>query len=147
MSAEIIFLTLVLVAACSDLLTRKIPNPINFTLIISGIIAGIIGASQMTWSGSLLGVVTALAVLIVPFSLRVYQGGDVKLCMGIGAWLGVYGALWTIGLGAVGGGILALLMKLTAQRLGSNSRALTVPMAVSFSIAGVAVQQLGAPPW
>ena len=70
-----------------------------------------------------------------------------KLCMGMGAWLGVDGVLWTIGLGIVGGGVLALFVKLSAWKRRDDSTKLTVPMAVSFSLSGASVYLWGAPPW
>jgi len=60
------------------------------------------------------------------------------------AWLGVKGGLWTIGLGVVGGGVLALFIKVKAQK---TRQQLTVPMALSFSISGYVVYFWGAPPW
>lgn len=147
MSIDGLFLSLITIAACSDLLTRRIPNALNFTLLIAGVLASVLGMTHISWVDSCLGVIVALGVLFVPFALRVYQGGDVKLCMGMGAWLGVKGVLWAIGLGVVGGGVLALFIQCSAKMTRRTSRSLTVPMAVSFSIAGGVVAHLGAPPY
>jgi Flp pilus assembly protein protease CpaA len=139
-----VFFALIMTAACFDVLTRKIPNPLNFTLLLSGVFASTLGWVSVEWADSLLGVFTAFGVLLLPFALRVYQGGDVKLCMGMGAWLGVKGMLWAIGLGVIGGGVLALLIRWKAR---GPSHKLTVPMAVSFALSGYVVYQWGAPPW
>ena len=141
-----VFVILIILAAGSDIITRKIPNPLNFTLLVSGVVASLAGwLESITWSESLFGVLASFAVLLLPFALRIYQGGDVKLCMGMGAWLGVKGALWTIGLGVVGGGILGLCIKIKAQT--KSRQELTVPMAVSFALSGYIVCFFGAPPW
>ena len=147
MSIDGLFLSLITIAACSDLLTRRIPNALNFILLFAGVLASTLGVTHTSWTESCLGIIVALGVLFVPFALRVYQGGDVKLCMGMGAWLGVKGVLWTIGLGVVGGGVLALFMQGSAKVMRRPTRSLTVPMAVSFSVAGGVVATLGAPPW
>ena len=147
MSINSVFLALVTIAACSDLWTRRVPNPLNFTLLLSGVFAAALGWLAVGWDDSILGVLVAFAILLLPFAMRVYQGGDVKLCMGMGAWLGVDGVLWAIGLGIVGGGVLALLVKLSAWKRRDDSTELTVPMAVSFSLSGATVYLWGAPPW
>ena len=146
-STHSIFLVLITIAACSDVLTRKIPNALNFTLLLSGVFVAILGWANLAWDDAMLGVLVALGVLLLPFALRVYQGGDVKLCMGMGAWLGVNNILWTIGLGIVGGGLLALLIKFCARKTSTSQRELTVPMAVSFSLSGGVVYLWGTPPW
>ena len=147
MSINSAFLTLIIVAACSDLWTRRVPNALNFTLLLSGVFAATLGWLAVGWDESILGVLVAFAMLLLPFAMRVYQGGDVKLCMGMGAWLGVDGVLWTVGLGIVGGGVLALFVKLSAWKRQDHSEELTVPMAVSFSLSGATVYLWGAPPW
>ena len=78
-----------LVAAVSDLRTRRIPNVLTFPVLISGLVwAG--------WMGGLSGIVNSIAAcmwLALPFLLLFIfaggGGGDAKLMGAIGAWLGV----------------------------------------------------------
>ena len=144
MDVRSLFLILITTAAISDLLTRRIPNPLSFTLLASGMVVSVLGWVSVTWIDSVLGVFTAFGILLLPFALRVYQGGDVKLCMGMGAWLGSEATVWLIALGAVGGGVLAILMKFSSRH---KSKRLTIPMAVSFACAGYMVHVWGVPPW
>ena len=83
-----------------------------------------------------------LAVLLLPFALNVYRGGDVKLGMGMSACLGLKQGLWVIGLGVVSGGLLGLVI-LMPNRGSSKKR--TVPMAVCFAGAGIWIQRFGIP--
>ena len=135
------FIVLVVLAAALDVLSRRIPNPVNFTLLLSGLVAAVFGWSDLSLWGAVSGVVVSLAALLIPFALNVYRGGDVKLCMGISAWVGVEGGLWVIGLGVLGGGVLGGLMLV----FGSRSRKKSVPMAVCFAIAGLWIQRFGIP--
>jgi Flp pilus assembly protein protease CpaA len=139
--ASTVFICLVILAAALDILSRRIPNPVNFTLLAAGLIASALGWSGVGIVESVFGIGVSLAALLLPFALNVYQGGDVKLCMGMAAWLGVEGALWTIALGVVAGGLLGMLMLLVRGR----SRRMTVPMAVCFSAAGLWIQRFGVP--
>ena len=78
-----------LVAAVSDLRTRRIPNILTFPLLISGLVwAG--------WIGGLSGIANSVGAclwLALPFLLLfVFFGGgagDAKLMGAIGAWLGL----------------------------------------------------------
>ena len=137
-----VYVWLVILAAVLDVSIRKIPNYINFTLLILGVLTAIIKSGVYEGFSSLLAVGTTLLVLLLPFALGVYRGGDVKLCMGMSAWLGIEKGLWVVGLGILGGGGLGLLMLVTSR---SRIRKSTVPMAVCFAAAGLWVQRYGIP--
>jgi Flp pilus assembly protein protease CpaA len=142
MQASSIFVGLVMLAAVFDVSWRKIPNFFNFSILGSGLL---INAIAFGWEGlwtSMLAVVITLAVLLFPFALNVYRGGDVKLCMGMSAWLGIKQGLWVIGLGIIGGGCLGFLILLLNQK---SKKKNTVPMAVCFAGAGLWIQRFGIP--
>jgi Flp pilus assembly protein protease CpaA len=126
-------------AAAWDIAQRRIPNG----LILIGLV---LGAAMEARSGGLvglglsaLGAFVALGVLIVPFALRRLGGGDVKLAMVCGAFLGWRGALHVILIGAIvhGGIALAtLLWKRAAPALGRPEPDLdTLPHAVGYAVA------------
>ena len=75
-------------SAVWDLSTRRIPNP----LIVIGLLLG--AAVHIQIGGllglglSVLGALCGLLMLIIPFTMRVMGGGDVKLTMVCGAFLG-----------------------------------------------------------
>ncbi|MAD60594.1 MAG: hypothetical protein CMH49_03630 [Myxococcales bacterium] len=142
MEASSIFVGLVALAAALDVSWRRIPNVLNFSILGSGLLINTLffGLSGL-WS-SLIAVALSLAILLLPFALNVYRGGDVKLCMGISAWLGLKQGLWVIGFGIVGGGLLGLMILMFNK---SSGKKRTVPMAVCFASAGIWIQRFGIP--
>ena len=143
LSIESVFILLVILAAILDILWRKIPNPVNFSLLLSGFFCALLGWGQISVLESISSVCVSLGALLIPFALNIYRGGDVKLCLGMSAWLGIEGGLWVIALGVVGGGILGGIM-LLFRRKGSKK---SIPMAVCFSAAGLWIQRFGPPSW
>jgi Flp pilus assembly protein protease CpaA len=157
-----LFVVLVALAATSDVNHRKVPNTINFSLLFSGVALSALGCidqagSPLSISDSLMGIFASFLILLVPFAFHIYRGGDVKLCIGMGAWLGLKGSLWAIALGVIGGGVFGLgvliqrMIKLRGRQAVGDEAELTtiktIPMAVSFAIMGVVIHTLGAPPW
>jgi prepilin peptidase CpaA len=80
---------LAIVTASTDLVARRIPNPI----VLCGLIAALCVQVWLhgLWSGALLwieGALAGFAVLFPFYLLRGMAAGDVKLLMAIGAWVG-----------------------------------------------------------
>ena len=142
MEASTIFVGLVTLAAMLDIGWRRIPNALNFSILGTGLFINTLNFGFTGLYSSLLAVVISLAVLLLPFALNVYRGGDVKLCMGMSSWLGLKQGVWVIGLGIVGGGVLGGIMLILGRR---NRKKLTVPMAVCFASAGIWIQRFGIP--
>jgi len=129
---------LLLVACIFDVRDRRVPQLVNGLILGGGLLYqlslhGLTGALI-----ALLGSLMCLGLLIVPFALYVYRGGDVKLCLGVGAWLGWEDALWFVAYGVLLGGALGLgalgWRRLSADRAEVPS---TVPMAVAFSLSAL----------
>ena len=130
---------LVGLAAVWDLTERRVPN----VLIAVGLLSGL-GLQMATggWAGlggALAGILVAFAVLIVPFSMRWLGGGDLKLVLVCGAFLGWRGALAIILVGAALNGLLALTV-LAATRI-ANAAGKPLPqkiqqVPVALAIAG-----------
>ena len=93
----------------SDMLFGKIPNIINFSLILAGIGYNVIvtGTSGLFWS--LIGALIGLSLLIIPYLSGGTGAGDVKVLAALGALLGPMGIFQTFLYTAVLGGILAIL--------------------------------------
>ena len=80
---------LVIVTASTDIVSRRIPNPI----ILAGLVAALLVqgwlhgplAGSVTW---LAGALTGFALLLPFYLLRGMAAGDVKLLMMVGAWVG-----------------------------------------------------------
>ena len=106
----------VLLASWIDYSQRRVPNWLNAVLAAAGFVAQ---WAFFGWSGlaaGLLGMVVGFAVLIVPWAMHGMGAGDVKLMAAIGVWFGPWMTLVSFALGAVIGGVLAVLMILWRRR-------------------------------
>lgn len=106
---DVLVIALASVAGFIDVKTRKIPNWLTFSAAAAGL-AGNIFVNG--WEGALFsvkGMLVGLCVFLIPFILGGMGGGDVKLMGAIGAIKGVNFTLQTAMLGALWGGIMALL--------------------------------------
>ena len=146
-----------LVAIWWDLRTRRVPNSVNASLALSGVLAQIcLPSAPGLWS-AVSGALLAAVLLLVPFRLGVYRGGDVKLMMAAGVWVGAATAPWMVLLGVAFGGIVALGLLLARPAVRSmiysdgvpppeRPNAAHVPMALAFG-AGAVVAIWVSPPW
>jgi Flp pilus assembly protein protease CpaA len=102
------------IASYNDVKYRRVPNKVNFGYLWLGL------AYQLILSGlpglwfALQGVLCAFAILLIPFALYIYRGGDVKLCMAAATWVGAeaitYSIVYAVILGGVWGLVKLLLM-------------------------------------
>ena len=105
-------------AACvTDLRNGRIPNVLTFGAIL---LAFIVHASMPQGHGLVhvtSGTLVGLAVFFPFFALGGMGAGDVKLMAAIGAWLGPMLAVFTALYGAIAGGVMALVVALSAGYL------------------------------
>ena len=107
----------VLVASWIDFAKRKVPNWLNATLIALGFA---VQGYFFGWQGlstGLLGLLVGFGLLIVPWMMHGMGAGDVKLMAAIGVWLGPWLTLCSFLVGAVFGGVAAVVMILATGRL------------------------------
>jgi prepilin peptidase CpaA len=115
----------ILYASWVDYAQRRVPNWLNAALAASGLLvqalafgwytAGEHGvAGGIGWG--LLGLLVGLAVLIVPWAMHGMGAGDVKLMAAIGCWLGPWLTLLSFAVGAMIGGVAAVVMIYTSGR-------------------------------
>jgi prepilin peptidase CpaA len=107
------------VLAClTDVRSRRIPNVLTFGASGAGMVAHVVmgGLPGLGWSAG--GWVVGLVLLLPLFLLRGMGGGDVKLMAAFGAWVGPRLVAWTGLYGAIAGGVLALVVALSAGVLG-----------------------------
>lgn len=111
-------------AAGWDLARRRVPNALNAAIAAAGLAWQMIGAPAAGAVGGpleglldgALGMLTGLGVVIVPFALRLYRGGDAKLVIALGAWLGPGRTAWAFLWGAAFGAAVALGVLAVAGR-------------------------------
>jgi prepilin peptidase CpaA len=121
-------------AAAQDLRSRRIPNWLTFSLVLSGIAQSIAfgSAAVCTPSASLLGLGVGFALPFLLFALGALGGGDVKLLAGVGAWFGPAAVFNVFVIAAVVGAVMVVAQAL-AQRRGKvllrNSAVLAVNLA------------------
>jgi prepilin peptidase CpaA len=119
-------------AAVVDLRTRRIPNWLTFSVVISGISQSFIagpGGAMVTPGRAMLGLLVGFALPLVMFALGALGGGDVKLLAGVGAWLGPMGSLKVFALAAIVGLVIVLTQSVVqrrTKRLFRNSAVLAI---------------------
>jgi prepilin peptidase CpaA len=105
----------VLIAAATDLRTRRIPNWLTFAALPVGLAAQTIYGDGF-WQG-LLGACGGFAVLFALFAIGASGAGDVKLFTVVGSFVGIRNMLMVFVLVALIGGIAAVAVSLRAGAL------------------------------
>ncbi len=105
------------VASWVDYAQRRVPNWLNLAIIGAGFaVQGV----YFGWSGvgaGALGLLVGFGVLIIPWAMHGMGAGDVKLMAAIGVWLGPWMTLVSFVLGAAIGGVIAVIMIVSARRV------------------------------
>jgi prepilin peptidase CpaA len=96
-----------LFAAAADIRTRRIPNALTAAgLVLALLLRAAWGAGAL--AHGLLGLALGLVIVLPLFAARVMGGGDAKLLMAVGAFLGPQGFLLALLGTALAGGLLGL---------------------------------------
>ena len=107
MVASVLLVPVLLVASWTDMRSRRIPN----WLTIGGMIAGLVvraWAGPGPLIGGALGVGLGLLLSAPFFAMGALGGGDAKLLMAVGAFMGPADLAWATLVIAVVGGLVAL---------------------------------------
>lgn len=106
-----------LLASWIDYSQRRVPNWLNGALIIVGFAAqgAYFGTAGLSTGG--LGLLTGFGLLIIPWMMHGMGAGDVKLLAAIGVWFGPILTFYSFALGAVIGGLVAMVMIISTGRL------------------------------
>ncbi len=113
-----IFLAGLCAASFSDLVSRRVPNALNFAFAGVGLLGQAATAGLSGVGFGLLGLLVAFVCVIVPFALQIYRGGDAKLVLAMGLWLGPTLVAIAFLAGAVFGGALGLYLAARNGHLG-----------------------------
>lgn len=79
---------LLLLAAAIDARSRRIPNWLTGSLMLCGLAQSFTALHTVSPTASFLGLLAGFALMLGQFALGGLGGGDVKLLMGVGAWVG-----------------------------------------------------------
>lgn len=126
-------------AAAHDAATRRLPNWLTFSVIVSGLFASFMPLHLVTPMESLAGILAGAALPLVMFILGALGGGDVKLMAGVGAWLGPRSALLVFVVAALAGMVIVLVQSIAQGTLRALLR-----NSVTAAINVVHVRELGA---
>ena len=106
--ASAVLTLLLLLAACADVRSRRIPNALTITGLAAALALRLVAGPGAAVEG-LLGALLAFILVLPFFVLGVFGGGDAKLLIAIGAFMGpreLLGALLVI---ASVGGIIGVI--------------------------------------
>jgi prepilin peptidase CpaA len=99
----------VTVAAVLDVRSRRIPNVLTvWALALALTVRGLAGGGALL--PGLLGLAAAAVITIPLFGLRVLGGGDAKLLIAVGAYLGPQGVMIALLGTGVAGGVMAIFV-------------------------------------
>ena len=101
-------LGLLVVAAVVDWRTRRIPNWLTFTLVLSGLAQSWMPQAIVGPWSSLTGLLAGFGLTLLLYLLGALGAGDVKLLAGIGAWFGPQAALAVFCVEAIVGMFMAV---------------------------------------
>lgn len=98
-------------ATVSDMRSRRIPNWLTVPLLAGGLIGHVLMGGWPEGLAAAGGAALPLVLLPV-YGLGILGAGDLKLLMGMGAWLGFKGALELTVLAVLWGGLISALLLL-----------------------------------
>ena len=127
-----------LVATVIDIRTRRIPNLLTATMAGIGVALAAAGVSGLSVTGSLVGLVLGLALMMPGHVLGATGAGDVKLMAAVGAIVGPAVVVSAFLFSAVAGGLLAVGVSLQRRRLAltlaGTGRLISAPSSVKQEI-------------
>lgn len=104
-------------AAGEDWRSRRIPNWLCFSLVLSGLALSATTGHGLGPGQALLGALLGFVLLFAMLLLNAVGGGDVKLMAGVGAWLGPLLVLKVFAAAAVVGLLIVVVQGLWRGRL------------------------------
>ena len=146
------FMSLVLVAAASDIVMYRIPNIVVLMIIALYPIYVIVTPGQEEWLWSL-GIFAVTIMVGIPLAhFGIFGGGDMKLLAGILLWAGPALAAPSVLIAMISGGLISLLMltkvrfviagaltSIGRESLGKMFLAKNMPYGVGLAFGGIFV--------
>jgi prepilin peptidase CpaA len=104
-------------AAIVDVRSRRIPNWLTASLVLSGLVLNVWRFGPSGAVLALAGVALGLAILLPLYAIHAMGAGDVKLLAGLGAVLGPQVLISVAIYGALAGGVISAIMLARGGRL------------------------------
>lgn len=118
----ILVIILVVLALIKDLRVRRIPNKLTIPFAVIGLIVNTILDFPGGLRTALMGLLVGFLVFIIPYAMKAFGAGDVKLMSALGA-LTDWRSILFIGLfSAVAGGIIVTASKVASGSFGGTLR-------------------------
>ena len=108
------------VSAVIDLVTRRVPNWLTFTILVVGLTLAAVRVTSVTLAGALAGFLLGLLLMLPGHFIGATGAGDVKLFAAIGTLLGPSATLMAFFYTAIAGGLLALVAAVRRRRLSTT---------------------------
>ena len=97
-----------LAASLSDFRTHRVPNWLNATIALTGLVSQFLCFGWDGVGAGLLGMLVGFGMLFPFWMVRGMGAGDVKFMAALGAWLGLQLTFYAVIAGGLLGGVLAL---------------------------------------
>ena len=127
------------VAAVTDLRSRRVPNWLTATVLLTGFAQSLTRFALTTPLESFAGLCVGFILTFVMYAVGGRGAGDVKLMAGIGAWLGPWPVTWVFAAAA----IVSLFVALVQSAAQGKLRALLNNTAL-MALNAIHVRRLGA---
>jgi len=102
-----------MVAAATDIRSRRIPNWLTLSGVLAGLLLNtLLAADGNNWRTSLAGMGLAFLVYFPLYLLRGMGAGDVKLMAAVGALMGPVNWFWIFVISNILGGVAAIVLLL-----------------------------------
>lgn len=120
---QVVLAAVVLVAAVTDVRSRRISNWLTLAGVVAGIVLNsFLNVDRYNWRTALMGLGLAFAVYFPLYLLRGMGAGDVKLMAAVGAVMGPANWFAIFLLSNILGGVAAVLLLLSKGRLWGTLR-------------------------
>lgn len=113
---EIYLSTILIFAAIIDYQKQKIPNYLTFPTVFIALIYHFYLTGMDGLLFSILGTITGLALLIIPYIMGGMGAGDVKLLAALGAFVGAKSVFFIFLFTALIGGVYAILVLIRHEK-------------------------------
>jgi prepilin peptidase CpaA len=107
---QIMAVAIALIAAATDLKTKKIPNLLTFGSAFAAVVLHGVTGGWMAAGIALAGCAAGLALFLPMFALGGMGAGDVKLLAAVGACVGPMAVVWVALFTSIAGGVMALVV-------------------------------------